>query len=279
MVPDVNVRKILSARAARPQVEGMMEALVHAAVFIGGSDGRFGEDELNVFIDSMREVVSAAVGEQSLDSLATTGKLLDLARHARHELNAKGSMAFLAELAKRFPGHFARDGLVLAYRIVLADGKVTEKEAEAFEALAAALGVEVAETKVLQELATHSEAASRGGHRGESIEALRSLEAKGWKLIKGEHFDAGVNFTNADGSVLSLELDSGESVLHVHLNGVDGKGPHLVCFFGDSLPALLAVIDGLKGSLQPATLGEKMPAIRAVCSKLFVEHEGKFAKL
>lgn len=275
----MNVRKILSARAARPQVETMMEALVHAAVFIGGSDGRFGEDELNVFIDSMREVVSSAVGEESLDVLASTGKLLDLARRARHELTAQGSEAFLSGLAKRFPAHFARDGLVLAYRIVLADGKVTDKEAQAFKALAAALGVEVAETKVLEELATHSEAASRGGHRGASIETFRTLESKGWQLLKGDHFDAGASVTKADGSVVSLELDSGESVLHVHVNGADGNGPHLVCFFGDGLPALLAVLDGIKGELQPATLGEKLPAIRAVCTELFVEHEGKFAKL
>ena len=275
----MNVRKILSARAARPQVEGMMEALVHAAVFIGGSDGRFGEDELNVFIDTMREVVSSAVGEESLDALAATGKLLDLARRARHELNEQGPAPFLKNLAERFPSHFARDGLVLAYRIVLADEKVTEREAEAFKALAGALGVEVAETKVLEQLAKQSEAASRGGHRGSSIEALRSLESKGWQLTKGDHFDAGVSFAKADGAVLALELDSGESALHVHINGANGQGPHLVCFFGDALPALLTVIDAVKGELLPATMGEKLPVIRAVCSELFLEHEGKFAKL
>lgn len=275
----MNVRKILSARTARPQVESMMEALVHAAVFIGGADGRFGEDELNVFIDSMREVVSAAVGEHSLGSMAATGKLLDLARHARHQLNVKGAKDFLAELAPRFPGPFARDGLVLAYRIVLADGKVTEKEAEAFKALAGALGVEVTETKVLEQLATQSELASRGGHRGASIEDLHTLEKKGWTLLRDDHFDAGATFTRSDQSVLSLELDSGESVLHVHVNGTNGNGPHLVCFFGEGLPALLAVLDALKESLRPGTLGEKLPAIRSVCSEVFVEHEGKFAKL
>lgn len=274
----MNVRKILSARAARPQVEAMMEALVHAAVFIGGADGRFGEDELNVFIDSMREVVSSAVGEHALESLATTGKLLDLARHARHELNTKGSVEFLTALARRFPGHFARDGLVLAYRIVLADGTVTEKEAEAFKALAASLGLEVAETKVLEQLAAQSETASRGGHKGSSIEVLRALEAKGWQVIKGEHFDAGVSFAT-EGGELTLELDSGESVLHVHVLGADGKGPHLVCFFGEALGGLLAVLDGLKAALKPETLGEKLPAIRAVCTEVFVEHEGKFTKL
>ena len=275
----MTVRKILSARAARPQVEGMLEALVEAAVVIGGADGRFGEDELNVFIDSMREVVSAAVGEEFLHTMASTSRLLDLARGARKVLHAKGPARFLAELALRFPGAFARDGLVLAYRVVLADGKVTEKEAAAFEALARALGVELVETEVLKQLATHSEAASKRGHQGASIEAVRTLVTYGWTLLKDEHFDAGVLFKQADGGVLSLELDSGESVLHVHVNGPDGKGPHLVCFFGEALPALLAVLDGLKATLVPGSLGEKLPALRAVCPEVFVEHEGRFAKL
>jgi tellurite resistance protein len=275
----MTVRKILSARAARPQVEGMMEALVHAAVFIGGSDGRFGEDELNVFIDSMREVVSSAVGEHALDDFASTGRLLDQARTARASLQKEGPLAFLSGVATKFPSNFARDGLVLAYRIVMADGKVTDKEAHAFEELSRALGLELKETQVLKELAAQSEVASRGGHRGTSIEQVRELEAKGWTLTKGESFDAGVRFTQADGGTLSLELDSGESVLHVNVMGADGKGPHLVCFFGEKLPAVLAVLDGIKSELKPSTLGEKLPAVRAVAVELFVEHEGHFAKL
>ena len=276
----MNVRKILSARAARPQVEAMMDSLVHAAVFIGGSDGRFGEDELEVFIDTMREVVSSAVGEQALDDLASTGKLMDSARKARKSLKNEGEQAFLSGLATRFPSNFSRDGLVLAYRIVMADGKVTEKEAQAFEALAASLGLELAETQVLKDLAARSEVASKAGHRGTSIEQVRELESKGWTAApKDESFDAGVSFTQADGGKLMLELDSGESVLHVNVSSADGKGPHLVCFFGDALPALLAVLDGIKTELKPSTLGQKLPAVRAVCSELFVEHDGRFAKL
>lgn len=275
----MTVRKILSAREARPQVEGMMEALVQAAVFIGGADGRFGEEELDVFIDSMREVVSSAVGDTALEDLASTGRLLDQARAARRALQVDGSPAFLAALAARFPAHFSRDGLVLAYRIVLADGKVTEKEAVAFESLAAALGVEVEETQVLKRLAAQSESASKQGHRGTSIEQLRELESKGWAALKGDDFDAGVQFAQDDGGKLSLELDSGESALHANVQGPQGKGPHLVCFFGDALPALLAVLDGIKGTLKPSSLGEKLPAVRAVCPEVFVEVEGKFVKL
>lgn len=276
----MNVRKILSARAARPQVEAMMESLVHSAVFIGGADGRFGEDELNVFIDSMREVVSSAVGDQALDDLASTARLMDQARKARVSLQKEGAEAFLSGLATRFPSNFSRDGLVLAYRIVLADAKVTEKEAKAFEALASALGLELAETQVLKDLAAQSEAASKAGYRGTSTEQLRELEQRGWSVVpKDDSFDASVSFTQPDGGKLVLELDSGESVIHVNVSSADGKGPHLVCFFGERLPALLAVLDGLRHELKPSTLGEKLPAVRAVCSELFVEHEGRFAKL
>lgn len=275
----MTVRKILSARAARPQVEQMMDALVHAAVFIGGADGRFGEEELDVFIDSMREVVSAAVGEQALDDFASTGRLLDQARTARRSLQNEGAEAFLSGLATNFPSQFARDGLVLAYRIVMADGRVSPKEATAFEALSKALGLEVEEARVLEQLAERSEAASKAGYRGTSIEQVKELEGRGWTGVKEESSDASVRFSQADGGTLSLELDSGESVLHVNLTGADGKGPHLMCFFGEQLPALLSVLDGIKSELKPSTLGEKLPALRAVCGEMFVEHEGRFAKL
>lgn len=257
----------------------MLGALVHAAVYIGGADGRFGEEELEVFIDSMREVVSAAVGPEFLDDLGSTGRLLDHARVARRDLLAKGEKRFLSELAPKFPGAFARDGLVLAYRIVLADGKVTEKEAAAFAALAAALGIEVAEVDVLKQLASHAESSSRRGHRGEHLEAVHALETKGWTRTTSEDFDAGASFGQGEGHRLVLELDSGESVLHVHVVDAEGRGPHLLCFFHDALPALLAVLDGLKTTLRPSTVGEKLPAVKAVCPELFVEHDGKFARL
>lgn len=278
----MTVRKILSARTARPKVEGMLQALVEAAVFIGGADGRFGEEELDVFIDSMREVVSAAVGDEFLDSLGATSRLLDQARHARGQLLKLGAPAYLQSLAPHFEGEFARDGLVLAYRVVLADGQVTTKEAEAFEALAKALGVEVEETEVLKELATKSELASHQGHRGDSIEHVLKLEGPHWtKLVGGKDqgFDAGVAHAQAGGGRLALELDAAESVLHVHVEDADGAGPHLVCLFHEALPALLAVLNGLRDTLLVATIGSTMPAIRAVCPDVFVEHRGRFAKL
>lgn len=278
----MTVRKILSARTARPKVEGMLQALVEAAVFIGGADGRFGEEELDVFIDSMREVVSAAVGDEFLDSLGATSRLLDQARAARHALNKQGVEAYLKALAPRFAGDFARDGLVLAYRVVLADGKVTPKEADAFAQLAAALGVEVAETEVLRELAEKSERAAHRGHRGDSIEQVRGLEGETWQALPGGKdagFDAGVTHAQAGGGRVDLELDAAESVLHVHVRGADGHGPHMVCLFGDELAALLAVLNGLRDTLTVSTVGATLPAVRAVCPDVFVEHAGRYAKL
>jgi tellurite resistance protein len=276
------VRKILSARAARPKVEGMLQALVEAAVFIGGSDGRFDEDELDVFIDSMREVVSAAVGDEFLESMAATHKLLDQARAARRLLREQGTDTFLHQLAPKFAGPFGRDGLVLAWRVVLADGRVTDTEAAAFETLARALDIDVDETRVLRELASKSEAASKRGHRGANVEHLRVLEEKGWQRLIGgadSGFDAGLSHTQSDGGKLLLELDAGESVLHLHVLSAEGEGPHLRCLFEDSLPALLAVLDGLRDTLKPSTMGEKLPALRAVCPEMFVQHEGKFSRL
>jgi hypothetical protein len=39
------------------------------------------------------------------------------------------------------------------------------------------------------------------------------------------------------------------------------------------------VVEGLKDTLVNASLGEKLPAMKAVCPELFVEHDGRFAKL
>jgi tellurite resistance protein len=279
----VTVRKILSARSARPRVEEMLQALVEAAVFIGGSDGRFGEEELNVFIDTMREVVTAAVGDEFVDSMAATSRLLDLARAGRGALRTHGEAKFLEALAPKFLKHgpFARDGMVLAWRVVLADGRVTEKEAAAFEALAKALHVDVDEVRVLKELAAKSEAASKLGHRGENIERLNALVSKGWVASPsgGEHgIDAGVHHHQPTGDELTLELDASESALHVHVGTKPPAATHLVCLFGENVEALLAVLDGLRNTLTPATVAEKLPAIRAVCPEVFVERDGKFQK-
>ncbi|MFO0595707.1 MAG: hypothetical protein U0228_10390 [Myxococcaceae bacterium] len=277
----MTVRKILSAKSARPKVEGMLEALVDAAVFIGGSDGQFGEPELEVFIDTMREVVSAAVGEEFVETMASTPRLLTMARKARATLTQKGKDAFLAELAPRFQGSFGRDGLVLAWRVVLADGRVTATEAAAFEAFAAALHIDVDEVRVLKDLASRSEAASQLGHRGESIEKVLALVDKGWTKVPGGPelgFDAGLEFRAASGGGLRLELDATQSALHVHVLKPDGAGPQLVCLFHDHLPGLLAVLDALRGSFDASTFAEKLQAIRAVCPDVFVEHQGRFGQ-
>ncbi|MGV3622866.1 MAG: TerB family tellurite resistance protein [Archangium sp.] len=271
----MTVRKILSARGARSQVEGMLDALVEAAAFIGRADGRFGEEELETFIDSMREVVRAAVGDEFLDTLGATSGLLDRARRARRMMLELGREKYLEQLAPKFPGAFARDGLVLAYRIVLADGEVTPAEADAFEQLAKTLGVEVEETQVLKELATRSEVARLKGATSESVDAVLKLSEKGWaRRPASDAYDAAVHF-----GAMTLELDAKESALDVFVRDPEGNGPHFRCLFGENVAGLLAVLDSMKIELTPATLGEKLPAIRAVCPEVFVAHQGKFAKL
>ena len=271
----MTVRKILSARAARSQVDEMLDALVEAAVFIGRADGRFGEEELETFIDSMREVVRAAVGEEFLDSLGATSGLLDRARRARRTLLELGREKYLEQLAPKFPGSFARDGLVLAYRIVLADGEVTANEATAFEDLAKALGVEVEETQVLKELASKSEVARQSGSVGTNVDAVLALSDKGWqRKPASDEYDAAVHY-----GAVTLELYAKEAALDVFVRDADGSGPQLRCLFGENLGGLLAVLDSMKGDFTPAKLGEKLPALRAVCPEVFVAHQGKFAKL
>lgn len=272
------VRKILSARSARPRVEAMLEALVEAAVYIGRADGRFGEEELDVFIDSMREVVAAAVGEAFLDELASAPRLLDAARRARARLIDLGRADFLAALAPKFHGDFSRDGLILAYRVVLADGKVTDAEAQAFEALAHALGLQVAEIEVLKDLAAQWKVGGGASERARAIEQLGALEARGWKGFPVEGFDLGVEHLQEHGARLRLELDARETVLHVHVLDAAGAGPRLVCLYGQSLPGLLAVLDAMKDSLTAATLQQKLPAVRAVCPELFVEQQGRLSR-
>jgi tellurite resistance protein len=267
------VRKILSARAARPRVAEMLEALVEAAAFIGRADGRFSEAELNVFIDSLREVVSAAVGDEAVESLASTPRLLDLARAARGKLLKQGRASFLEALAPRFPGAFARDGLILAYRIVLADGQVTPEEAAAFRELASAFGLEVAETEVLEALAHPG----RGPAGSAAVEQVNALRERGWVPVPDSAMDASARYPRPGGA-LDVELDATDGTLHVLVAGDGAAGPHLLFRFGDALPGLLAVLEALKESLTPATLDEKLPALRAVCPDLFVERDGRFAR-
>ena len=60
----MTVRKILSARTARPHVEALLKGLVQAAVYMGRADGVFREVEVDSLIDSVRDVVTGAVGAE-----------------------------------------------------------------------------------------------------------------------------------------------------------------------------------------------------------------------
>ena len=254
----------------------MLQALVEAAVFIGRADGRFGEQELEVFIDSMREVVAAAVGDDFLDELVSTPKLLDQVRAARSALNRDGRGVFLEKLAQRFHGEFSRDGLVLAYRLVLADGKVTEAEANAFAQLADALGLEVAEIEALQALAAQWKVGGGAALRDAHVARFSAMQTHGWHRFQADGFDLGLEYVQREGGRVRLELDGRQTVLHVHVLDGAGAGPRMVCLYGEALDALLAVLDALKDTLTTATFQSKLPAIRAVSPELFVEQNGRF---
>lgn len=284
----MTVRKILSARAAKAQVDDILAALVDAAVFIGRADGRFSEDELDVFIDTMREVISSAVGDDFVGEFASTPRLLDLARVARQRLKHLGASAYLEELAPRVPAHLQREALVLAYRVVMADGQVTPDEAASYRALAQAFGVAVHEADTLEDLAAKSEAASRQGHRGGAIEEVQALEAQGWadpyhgrtpRPPEAEWFDVVLEAPGAPGTRLLLELDATESVLHLQVLGADGQGPHLIFLYAGTPAGLLAVVNAVKGALSPETFRAQLPAFKAVCPDLFLELGGTFSKV
>ncbi len=268
----MTLRTMLSTNAERPQVEALLDMLVNAAVFIGAADGRLGESELNLFIDSMREVVSSVGNEALVTSIGSTTSLLDRARKARRDLKAQGEEAFLKQLAQRFPVSNVRAGLVLAYRIVLADGKTTATEASAFEKLAAVLGIDSAESQVLREVATQARPADKRGLRS-SLELLQGLEKTGWT----KHGDDAVSFQSAVGNRLLLELEASESSLHVRLQANTGEPTLLICFFGENLNGLLAVLDAIKTTLSPLTLNEKLPALRVVSERVFIKSEGRLS--
>lgn len=274
----MSVRKLFRTGSSPADAQALLSALVHAAVYIGSADGRFSEEELDVFIDTMREVVSSAGGPEFLSTLASTAALLDQARKARSALRSQGESAYLAHLAPQFESEFVRPGLVLAYRIIIADGAVSTKEEAAFEALAKTLNVPPAECATLKQLATVSEAASQRGHRGQSIELFRQLTEHGWRPFPTKEKDvACLRHEQSPGGWVELELNSSESSLHLSILDAQGQGPQLLCLFHDTLPALLSVIDEHKDALSPASYAMHLPKLRAACSHLFVEYQGRWS--
>jgi tellurite resistance protein len=283
----MTVRKILSARAARPQVASMLKGLVRAAVYMGRSDGTLDETEIDSFIDSIRELVVAAVGEAHVRELANTSLLLDEARAARVELRTKGEAAYLTELGSTFAGGFKRDALVVCWRVIAADGVVQPEEVEAFRRLAVAMGFTGDETTALESMARGTAAGAARGKDSAAIETMTELLEQGWKdpyrdlRAKGlevSWHDASAEYDSAIAR-LRVDLDAVERVLHLHVTDVHGPGPHVICLYGSQLHAVLALFDAAKSTLTPASVPQLLVDLVPLSDGLFIERDGRLVQV
>lgn len=284
----MTVRKILSARSARPQVEALLRGLVRAAVYMARADGQFGEAEVESLIDSVREVVVAAIGEEYLQELASAPHLLDWARDARRELLQKGEAAYLADLASRFEGGFRKDALIVAYRIIAADGTIAPDEAEAFRKLSLAMGFQGNELDALESMASSTAKRAQPGRDEAALASFKSLYARGWSDpfaglrasgIEVAWYDASAQHRGAAGWSLRLDLDAQERSLHLHFLEGEKEGPHLLLLYGERFDAVLDLIDGAKAELSPVTFDAWLPRLVAVCPDVFLERDGRLMKL
>lgn len=278
----MTVRKILSARSARPHVEQLLRGLVHAAVYMAHADGVYREVEVESLVDSVREVVKQAVGEEFLGELASTPRLLDWAREGRALLRTKGEAAFLEEVAKAFQGGFKRDALVVAYRICAADGAIEPAEAAAFRKLAHAMGLSGFELDALESMARRAAVDAHPGKDELGPAKLKALTTRGWRDpladaraagIETDWYDASVAYFAQSGDVIRLDLDADEHVLHLHL------GPaHLVVPYGQRLDEVLALVHDARETLSATTLDVYLPKLTALCGDVYLERDGRLVR-
>lgn len=279
----MTVRKILSARSARPHVEPLLRGLVHAAVYMAHSDGVYREVEVDSLIDAVRDVVKGAVGEEALGELAATPRLLDWGREGRMLLRTRGEEAFLSEVAKAFQGGFKRDALLVAYRICAADGKVKPVEAAAFRKLATAMGLEGLELEALEAIAQRTVADAHPGRDEVGVAKVKALLTRGWRdpfadlhasHLEPDWYDASVVWVDPSGASVRLDLDADDHTLHVHLGDV-----HLLVQYGDALDQALAVLDDAKETLSVATLDVYLPRLVRACRDVYVDRGGHLVRV
>lgn len=279
----MTVRKILSARSARPHVEQLLRGLVHAAVYMAHSDGVYREVEVESLIDSVREVVKKAVGDELLGELASTPRLLDWAREGRGLLRTKGEAAFLEDVAQAFQGGFKRDALIVAYRICAADGAIKTAEASAFRKLANAMGLTGLELDALESMASRAAADAHPGKDELGPAKLKALTTRGWRDpladaraagIETDWYDASVAYFAQSGDVIRLDLDADEHALHLHLGAA-----HLVVPYGQRLDEVLALIHDARETLSGTTLDVYLPKLSALCGDVYLEREGHLVRV
>jgi tellurite resistance protein len=284
----MTVRSILSARSARPQLEAMLRGLVRAAVYLGRADGQLGEAEVEHLIDSVRKFAADAVGEEHLADLVTVSRLLDEARAARAALRVEGEANYLAKLAELFQSGFRRDALIVARRIVAADGVLAPEETAAFSKLAHALGLSPEEAAAIEVLATSSWVdIEDADHLDEAREQLEDLHTHGWHDAFPELKAAGYELRSFDASIahtsniarLRIDLDARERVVHVNVMELNGPGPHVICIYGNSLNGVLSLIDQVKDRVSPATVPQLLSDLVVRCDALFLERDGRLVQV
>jgi uncharacterized tellurite resistance protein B-like protein len=284
----MTVRQILSARAARPQVEALLKGLVRAAVYLARADGQLGEAEVERLLSLIRERVLGSVGEGHLKQLASVPRVLDEARAARVELRTKGEQGYLEALAAQLPPAYGREALQVAWRVVDADDQRLASEVRAFHRLAEALGFSEDETAAIQAMDQATQAvAEEDGDVDEAIDHLAELTSRGWRDAFPELAAAGVETGWFDASVtwtspvarLRLDLDARDHVLNVHVLEPNGPGPHVICIYGTGLHAVLAHVDREKDRLSPATVPELLSDLVGLCDALFLERDGRLVQV
>jgi hypothetical protein len=283
----VTVRNILSARAARPQAEAWLRGLVRSSVFLASAGGHLGEDELAALASAVAARAGPALGEAHTLQLASVPGLAAQARAARGELQTGDPVAWVDELAASLSGGFRRDVLLHAFRVAAGDGALPPAAELAFRRLGTAFGFTPDEVLALQALARGGAVAVRRGRDTAAIEAVRALWTRGWTEpfealraagVGVQWFDAAAQYQGL-GTRLRLDLDASERVLHLHLLGERGPGPHVICLYGGHLTEALGCFERARDTLTALTVPRLLADLGPVSEALFLERDGRLVQV
>ncbi len=278
------IRKIFSAKAARAKLDAAVEATVRAAVYLGASDGTLSEQEVEALVDGVRAVARSVAGDDYVREKVTVPRLMDLAREALHARAAKGDAAYLAELARALHGDFKRAALLVAWRVVAGDGAITPREEAAFHRVAQAVDLEGPERAALLSMARATTRRPEQPLDEAGRRSLLALVGRGWTDafaslkepgVEVRWSDAAVTHEQASGTLVRLDLDAVDRAVHLHVTDRHERGPHVIFFYGDALPALLDVVDRLKDALSPEDVGPGLKQLVAACPRAFREEHGR----
>jgi len=277
----MTVRTILSARGAAPRVEAWVGTLVRCTAFLArASPGPAGGD-LSPLAEALAARVAAAVGEDHARRLGSRAQLEARLREALAELEVREPARWLKELSASLAGGFQRDALLATYRVTAGEGALPPGAELAFRRLGGAFGLTPEEVTALEAMAHGTAQGGRQGRDGDALARLLSLRNRGWtepfEALKAagvavRWFDASAEYQGAT-TRLRLDLDAAERVLHLHLLGERGPGPHLICLYGARFPAVLAAVEAARETLSAETVPALQRELVGLCEGLFVERD------